>query len=53
MRTGAELAGIHVQNIGKPIEQQDLSIYSPEITVTFPFAPEGHTQSLHGVEAFS
>jgi ketosteroid isomerase-like protein len=53
MRTSAELAMVHVQNIGKPIEQQNLSIYSPDISVTFPFAPEGHTQSLHGVEAFS
>ena len=44
---------MHVQNIGKPIEQQDLSTYSPNITVTFPFAPEGHTLSLQGVEAAS
>ena len=44
---------MHVQNIGKPIEQQDLSIYSPDISVTFPFAPEGHTQSLQGIEALS
>jgi ketosteroid isomerase-like protein len=53
MRTSAELAEMHVQNIGKPIEQQNLSIYSPNITVTFPYAPEGHTRSLQGVEAFS
>jgi len=53
MRTSVELAGMHVQNIGKPIEQQDLSIYSPDISVTFPFAPEGHTQSLQGIEALS
>lgn len=51
MRSSAELARIHVQNIGKPIEQQDLSIYSPDISVSFPFAPEGHTQSLLRVEA--
>ncbi|MFZ4508984.1 MAG: nuclear transport factor 2 family protein, partial [Fimbriimonas sp.] len=53
MRTTAELARIHVQNIGKPTEQQDLSIYSPNLLVSFPFAPEGHTQSLRGVEAMS
>lgn len=53
MRSSAELARIHVQNIGKPIEQQALSIYSQEISVSFPFAPEGHTQSLQGAEAVS
>lgn len=53
MRTGAELAGIHVRNIGKPIGEQTLGIYSPDLVVTFPFAPKGHTQSLVGVEAIS
>ena len=53
MRTSEELARIHVENIGKPIVEQNLSVYAPHLIVTFPFAPEGHTQSLLGVEAFS
>ena len=53
MRSSAELTRIHVQNIGKAIEEQDLSIYSADLTVSFPFAPEGHTQSLLGVEVIS
>lgn len=53
MRTSAELAGIHVRNIGKPIGEQNLGIYSPSLTVSFPFAPEGHTRSLLGVESIS
>ncbi len=41
----------HLVNIGKPLEAQDLTIYATNLRVEFPFAPEGHTQTLEGPEA--
>jgi hypothetical protein len=49
----SELAHRHLANVGKPRSDQDLGIYDPEIVVRFPFAPDGHTQRLEGVDAFS
>lgn len=41
----------HLANIGKPLEEQDLTIYAETLHVEFPFAPNGHTQLLDGPEA--
>lgn len=51
--TPTDLLQKHVANVKKPIDQQDLSIYAPDVLVEFPYAPEGHTASLTGPEAFS
>jgi len=41
----------HLDNIAKPLVEQDLSIYGATLRVEFPFAPEGHTTLLEGPEA--
>lgn len=41
----------HLANIGRPLEAQDQTIYAANLRVEFPFAPEGHTQTLDGPEA--
>jgi uncharacterized protein len=41
----------HLANISKPLEAQNLTIYAEALRVEFPFAPDGHTQSLDGPEA--
>ena len=41
----------HLANIARPIDAQDLSIYADDLWVEFPFAPDGHTQSLSGPAA--
>jgi len=47
------LVRVHLKNLGKPSNEQDLSIYSDQLAVVFPFAPAGHTESLEGRAAFS
>ena len=49
--TQQELLEQHLANIGKPVDEQDLTIYADTLRVEFPFAPDGHTQSLDGPEA--
>ena len=49
--TEQELLEQHLTNIGKPVETQNLTIYDDTLRVEFPFAPDGHTQSLDGPEA--
>ena len=49
--TEQELLEQHLTNIGKPVDTQDLTIYADTLRVEFPFAPDGHTQSLDGPEA--
>ncbi|MBB6048466.1 nuclear transport factor 2 family protein [Armatimonas rosea] len=49
--TEQELLEQHLANIGKPVEAQNLAIYAETLRVEFPFAPDGHTQSLDGPEA--
>lgn len=51
MRTASELISIHLSHIGKPVSEQDQSIYSPNIVAEFPYAPDGHTTKLEGPEA--
>lgn len=49
--TEQELLEQHLANIGKSVEAQNLAIYAETLRVEFPFAPDGHTQSLDGPEA--
>jgi ketosteroid isomerase-like protein len=44
--TAEALAEIHLANVGRSEEDQDLSIYSSDVVSRFPFAPEGHTSVL-------
>src|SRR5471030_2302055 len=46
----AELLRTHLGNAGKPRDEQNAGIYADDVTVEFPFAPEGHTRQLSGVE---
>jgi ketosteroid isomerase-like protein len=53
--TAETLAEIHLANVGRSEEDQDLSIYSSDVVTRFPFAPEGHTSvldSLNGLSRF-
>lgn len=43
----------HVANVGRPRAEQNLAIYHPDLVTEFPFAPEGHTRRLEGVDALS
>jgi len=46
----AELLRNHLANAGKPRSDQNAEIYAVDVTVEFPYAPEGHTRELNGVE---
>jgi ketosteroid isomerase-like protein len=47
----AELLQRHLQNAGKPRTEQDGSIYTDDLVVEFPYAPDEHTRRLEGPEA--
>ncbi len=47
----ADLLKSHLQNAGKPRAEQDGDIYTEDLVVEFPYAPEGHTRQLDGPEA--
>jgi ketosteroid isomerase-like protein len=51
MKNTQALLEQHLSHIGKPVEEQDLTIYAETLRVEFPFAPDGHTQLLEGPEA--
>lgn len=48
----ADLLQRHLQNAGKPRAEQDGAIYTEDLVVEFPYAPERHTRRLEGPEAF-
>lgn len=48
----ADLVERHLKNAGIPREEQDGEIYTEDLVVEFPFAPEDHTRRLDGPEAF-
>ena len=48
-----ELAFIHASNVGKALGELQLGIYASDIEVQFPFAPEGHTNLLEGIDALT
>lgn len=48
-----DLALTHLANVGKPLDQMNLSCYADDVLVEFPFAPEGHTKRLEGVESLA
>ena len=47
-----DLVERHLKNAGIPREEQDATIYTEDLIVEFPYAPEGHTRKLDGPEAF-
>lgn len=42
----------HLRNAGLPRSDQDAAIYTDDLVVEFPYAPDGHTRRLEGPEAF-